>query len=128
MKVRYGFVSNSSSTSFYVAFNEKPTEEEIFTEMGVAEESPFAQLAKRLAKYYYTQLDHLECNKNSTDAWDIKNYKVNAEMFISTGLEYKGYFTAERDWCEDDQPLAGLEMPPIKNEKIYIVNAERGDM
>ena len=61
MKIRDGFVSNSSSSSFIVAYKgEKPTQEQVMEAVGIAKGSPAAELfggifkellgAKRMSK------------------------------------------------------------------------------
>ena len=50
MKIRAGFVSNSSSTSFLILAAEDLTEENFFQLMGVSPESPLAYLFRQLHK------------------------------------------------------------------------------
>lgn len=52
MKIRNGFVSNSSSSSFVIA-SKKPLSEELFMQvLGVPENSPLSTFAKEISKWF----------------------------------------------------------------------------
>jgi len=130
MKTRDGFVSNSSSTSFTVGFNGKPpNKKEILEMFGVEEHSPLRSLAWELSDFFAKRIRDLEKHEtDSKDDWERECAERDTRLFKEVGLTYQGFFRCERDFAECNQPMAGWAIPWIKNEKLYIVNHERGDM
>lgn len=93
MKIRTGFVSNSSSSSFTVISKKELTEEMIWEAIKVPENHPLYEMSKNICKCIINQAEDADVEVLKEDAED--GYTNSQELLekIEKGLHvYTGYF------------------------------------
>ena len=105
MKIRDGFVTNSSSTNFIIISKEELTEEYLYKKLGFKKNSPFREEGLELCQYM------LNRNYFETDELDYENVKSTfgektAERFKEAIK--KNYYIHTGSTNSDDPPLASL--------------------
>ena len=106
MKIRNGFVSNSSSSSFIIAFKGKLSEYTLLKAFGVPNESPLHIVAQEMAKCllgncsspYFDLASYVErCNKDY--------YAVNRQIL---DLMQNGYTVMEGTVSDEEGEVEGM--------------------
>lgn len=126
MKIRAGFVSNSSSTSFLIITRDELEEGAFLELMGVAPDSPIAELFRELfsdvtASSQYVDLSRVD-KRVSPEAW-FKNDRLSPVMIErlqqAAGQGLKAYFGR---LSSDNTPVQSFfctDAFEIENERIY---------
>lgn len=134
MKIRAGFVSNSSSTSFLIIAKEDFTPESLRRLMGVDKASPIAGMFNELYSSFMSSVrTELEMVKISEDA-DIKLYVSDERQHLSSHMidrlnaargqnvtAYLGYLDSETSPVETFFCTDSFEE---ENDQIYINGLE----
>jgi len=114
MKNRNGFVSNSSSSSFIVAFDKNPMEmdvdemrELLFGDQDIIAKYDYGFTAQQLSETVLKDIQQNHSNKEETDKWSYtvntfegKMSKEDLIKAISSGY-FDGY--PDRDWNKDTE-------------------------
>jgi hypothetical protein len=126
VKIRAGFVSNSSSTSFLIITRDELEEGAFLELMGVAPDSPIAELFRELfsdvtASSQYVDLSRVD-KRVSPEAW-FKNDRLSPVMIErlqqAAGQGLKAYFGR---LSSDNTPVQSFfctDAFEIENERIY---------
>lgn len=97
MKIRNGFVSNSSTSSFIVAYKgEKPTNEQVMESFGIAKDSPAAKLfggifKKLLAAESISKADIEDMRKYYSDSEALKLIDAGWTVLQGGASDMDGY-------------------------------------
>ena len=126
MKIRVGFVTNSSSTSFLILARDELNEEAFLTLMGVAPSSPIANLFREL---FSDIIESSRCvdlarvdRRVSPEAWfDGKRLSptIVERLRLAAGQGLKAYFG---HLSSDEGPVQSFfctDAFEIENESIY---------
>lgn len=126
MRVRAGFVTNSSSTSFLILTRDELEEEAFFQLMGVAPDSPIADLFRELFSdvVRVSQCVDLTCvdSRTSPEEWfntDRLSPAMIARLRDAAGKGLKAYFGS---LSSDDTPVLSFfctDAFEVENERIY---------
>lgn len=131
MKIRTGFVTNSSSTSYLFAFKEKPDEATFLEECGIQKGSKAESLFKVLFRNidYYAEPVETVCMQ-----WSKHKDYANLDQFIlskfSPGvldrikqMEDEGFTVLMGSWSSDDDPVIAFfctEHFVVDNDKFFL--------
>ena len=75
MKIRNGFVSNSSSSSFIIGVNGELTEEKLLKAFGVNKESQFYYIFSAVAEELCSEVEQVDIQKYKDEySWSYKDY------------------------------------------------------
>lgn len=134
MKIRAGFVSNSSSTSFLIIAKDDLNRADFFELMGIKPDSPvadlFAQFYQDVIDSARTQVDFKTANKDvPAEAWfDDRPDRLSSHMIKKIkeakkrGL--KAYFGALDSETSMIQTFFCTDSFEVENEKIYFNGLE----
>jgi hypothetical protein len=93
MKIRTGFVSNSSSSSFTVISKKELTEEMIWEAINVPENHPLYKMSKNICKCIFGNAESPDIEELKEEASDGCSYSQGLLKNIEKGLHvYTGYF------------------------------------
>lgn len=101
MKVRNGFVSNSSSSSFLICIKkgEELSQENVLKTFEIGENSPLYNMASELAGYLAENVGQITMDTIKNDyTWkgEIEDYGIKLLELIQDGWDvYKGYASNE---------------------------------
>jgi hypothetical protein len=134
MKIRTGFVSNSSSTSFLIISRDELEEASFFQLMGVARTSPIRDLFREFYEDVITSVS-TEIDFNAADptvpieAWfDRNRRKPSAYMMekIKSAREHglRVYFGSLDSETSNIQTFFCTDSFEVENEKIYFNGLE----
>jgi hypothetical protein len=134
MKIRTGFVSNSSSTSFLIITKDELNRADFFELMGIDLNSPvahlFEQLYQDVLESARTEVDFASANKDvPAEAWfDAKTDRLSDHMINKIreakdkGLKaYFGWLDSETSMIQTFFCTDSFE---VENEKIYFNGLE----
>jgi hypothetical protein len=127
MRIRTGFVSNSSSTSFLIITNDELQEGAFLELMGVAPDSPIADLFRELFSdvmqaSQYVDLKHVN-QRVSPEAWFATQKRLSPAMIArlkqaaEQGL--KAYFGTLDSDSTMVQTFFCTDAFELENERIY---------
>ena len=126
MRRRTGFVSNSSSTSFLIITHDELEEEAFLELMGVAPDSPIADLFKGLFSAVIESSDHLDLahvNKQvSPEVWfDTDRLSTTMIERLQKAAEQglKAYFGSLDSETDMVQTFFCTNAFELENERIY---------
>jgi hypothetical protein len=134
MKIRAGFVSNSSTTSFLIIAKDELNQADFFELMGVKPDSPiadlFAQLYRDLLERASIKVDFKSANKDvPVEAWFDRRSDRLSSLMIEKLREakkrgLKAYFGALDSETSMIQTFFCTDSFEVENEKIYFNGLE----
>jgi len=134
MKIRAGFVSNSSSTSFLIIAKDDLNKADFFKLMGVEPSSPvaglFQQLYDDVLDSARTKVDFATANKEvAAEAWfDEKSDRLSARMIEKLRDAKERGLKAYYGWLDSEtsmiQTFFCTDSFELENEKIYFNGLE----
>lgn len=116
MKIKTDFITNSSSTSFILAFNDEFSSKKIIKAFGIKENSILTEIFEDfLSELEYKELDEKELREYEKEMYKDDLEKIN-ELRKKGKKVYMGYLSSDNSllesfFCQD----AYL----IENEEIY---------
>lgn len=145
MKIRNGFVSNSSSSSFIIGYKgNKPTIEDMTKKFGVVKGSPFYSVAKKIAQFLSVQMNKENKITRTKLLYEYEDYlttqmteeeqikvitkesygelkKVIPQIFSGEYLVYEGSVVSDGDGFEQMLCEMGFE---ILDEDFFFIKGE----
>ena len=101
MKIRKGFVTNSSSTNFIIISSKEITVEYLFEKLGFQYDSPFESIGKDLCQNLYYSLERLSVTQALTKEREEKygkGYRFEISSRSGNGQNiYEGATSSEED-------------------------------
>lgn len=133
MKIRAGFVSNSSSTSFLIIAKNDLNRADFFELMGIKLDSPIADLFKEFYKAVIentrTKVDFKTAGKDvPAEAWFEDRHDLSPHMLEKVREAKKRGLTAYFGWLDSEtsiiQTFFCTDSFEVENEKIYFNGLE----
>lgn len=134
MKIRTGFVSNSSSTSFLIITRDDLNEHDFFALMGVAEDSPIADLFRQFYEDvvqnigsevdYSTADDEVPAEEWFQDGGADLTQHMIARLRVAKSQGLKAYFGSLDSETNNVQTFFCTDSFEVENEKIYFNGLE----
>jgi hypothetical protein len=126
MRIRAGFVSNSSSTSFLIITRDELEERAFLELMGVAPDSPIADLFRELfsdviASSQYVDLSHVD-KRVSPEQWfgtDRLSAVMIERLRQAAGQQFRAYFGTLSSDNTLVQSFFCTDAFEVENEQIY---------
>ena len=134
MKIRAGFVSNSSSTSFLILAKDDLNRADFFKLMGVELDSPVAPLFEQfysdVAESAHLKVDFKTADKKiaAEDWFDLKSDHLTSRMIEKLRDAKKRGLKAYHGWLDSEtsmiQTFFCTDSFEVENEKIYFNGLE----
>jgi hypothetical protein len=117
MKLRQGFVSNSSSSSFYIASKNPLTEQLFLNALGVPDTSVLFPLAKEISKFFVRKADFVD---PITDAEDVEYWPKKIHDLFKSQDGFKFYHGYAHDDSDDvEKTVCSLNLD-FKSDNLVI--------
>lgn len=134
MKIRAGFVSNSSSTSFLIIAKDDLNQADFFELMGIAQDSPiadlFAQFYQDVIESAHIKVDFKTADKHvPAESWfENRSDRLSPHMLKKIKKAKKRGLKAYFGWLDSEtsmiQTFFCTDSFEVENEKIYFNGLE----